>query len=139
MALIQLIFESSLIKNNEQSLASIFNTSRRRNRENQISGAVILSGTDFIEVLEGESDVVQDTLQRIKDDRRHTLKRVWDEQAIPERNFSRWNSGYRRSNAINDEKLSLSEYYFFDGVDMTFIWEKPSRALEALLNFRACH
>ena len=136
MALIQLIFESSLIRIDESNLTEIFKAGRRHNMNNHITGVVILSGANCIEVLEGERELVSQTYERIVQDRRHSITCRGKERSIDQRTFHRWTTGYRIPNRGRGNGLTLADCYFFDGTDSTFIREGPSVAMKALQNFR---
>lgn len=72
MALVQLIYVSSLVSlDMESELGKILESSVRHNLENGITGMLLYSGGNFIQVLEGDQDKVGETYERILADPRH--------------------------------------------------------------------
>ena len=76
-------------------IASILETSRRRNAENGISGLLLYCDGVFIQFLEGKRDTVQELSKRIGRDPRHRNMMVMLERDAEERAFAAWSMGFR--------------------------------------------
>lgn len=72
-------------------LRELAKVASERNQEDGITGLLILSGTRFLQVLEGPSDKVNATFQRIcRDGRHHDIELLTFESA-PDPCFDTWN------------------------------------------------
>lgn len=74
----------------DASLRLIVASAQMNNRRNDISGVLALAPGLFAQVLEGAPDVIAQTLQRIRQDARHSDLRVVDDTATDSRMFDRW-------------------------------------------------
>lgn len=132
MSLVQLIYVSDLVGENESGIADILKSSVRNNSRNGITGMLLYSRGNFLQVLEGEPGAVQATYDRICLDPRHRNTIELTEEPVLERHFSHWSMGYR---ALGPElAASLPQYapYFQFGFDTSAIKAKPGVALEML-------
>jgi hypothetical protein len=71
-------------------LGDIFTTARRKNRDLGVTGALIVAGDAFAQVLEGEEPVVRELYATITEDDRHDGLAVLEEQHVAGRTFGRW-------------------------------------------------
>lgn len=80
-------------------LITLLMNSRANNRRAGITGLLLHDKGRFIQILEGESDVVRDRYTRIAADPRHRDISILLEQDGPDRKFPKWTMGYK---ALND-------------------------------------
>lgn len=73
-----------------EELGEIFTASRRGNQARGITGALVISGDAFVQVLEGGEALVRELYAKIGQDPRHEQLSVLDEQPDAERVFGRW-------------------------------------------------
>lgn len=71
-------------------LGELFSAARSHNKKNGITGALLLSNESFVQTLEGEQDVVQELLGRIRADTRHDQLKILDTGLVDGRVFARW-------------------------------------------------
>ena len=71
-------------------LGTLFTAARSNNKDKQISGALLLSDTHFVQTLEGDETVVRDLFAHIERDQRHDAVSVIEEGTVDERVFARW-------------------------------------------------
>lgn len=69
---------------------SIVETSRTRNAERDITGALTYNGRNFCQLLEGEEIAVRDLVAAIQGDPRHSGFKIIDEKRIDARAFQDW-------------------------------------------------
>jgi len=69
---------------------SILESSIKNNSENGVTGVLIATTTDFLQVLEGEFEAVNATFERISKDSRHANIQLISFTEIEERRFSEW-------------------------------------------------
>ena len=92
MPLCRLVYKSQTswdILSNEV-LQKLAINSERRNRENGITGLLVLSGETFLQVLEGESEPVNQLYRNIIQDKRHQDVTLISYESISQRSFEDW-------------------------------------------------
>ena len=71
--------------------------SMQSNRAINVSGILMAIGNYFLQVLEGEEEVVDKLLAKISKDQRHKDIRILYRGAFPDRIFGQWSMGCIRS------------------------------------------
>ncbi|MGR8932416.1 MAG: phosphate-starvation-inducible PsiE family protein [Gammaproteobacteria bacterium] len=77
-------------------LVDILNTARLNNASLGVSGMLLFTGKEFIQVLEGEEKIIDDLVAQIKKDPRHKNFRIIERKPIAERQYSDWTMGFKR-------------------------------------------
>ncbi len=97
MALYQLIYQSKATKKlTDADLAQLLEKARVFNQQYQISGILLYGHGSFLQMLEGDDDVVRALYYlRIANDPLHTNVRVLKEGEVPNRLFDRWAMAFR--------------------------------------------
>jgi hypothetical protein len=72
------------------ALGDIFATARRNNREQEITGALVVADGAFAQTLEGDEAAVRALYARICEDERHDDVTLLAEESVDERTFGRW-------------------------------------------------
>jgi hypothetical protein len=80
----------SLIGADPERIAAIVSSSIRWNAEVEVTGMLWADGKSFAQVIEGSSDEVGLTMDRIRTDRRHADIEVLLDRAIILRQFGEW-------------------------------------------------
>ncbi len=93
-------------RDSDGSLDDICAVSRRRNEEQDVSGALLYSGQYFAQVLEGEETAVRVIMSSILRDERHLSVAVLTDQAISERRFKGWTLAFARRSAFLNAQLA---------------------------------
>ncbi len=132
MSLVQLIYVSDLVNQNEAELGPILESAVRHNREDGITGMLLYSGGNFLQVLEGERSKVLGTYERICLDPRHRNITVLTEEEVPERQFSNWSMGYKQLGEKDIARFPKYAPYFQFGFKASSFNAKPGVALELL-------
>ncbi|MFM1907862.1 MAG: hypothetical protein RLZZ591_1539 [Pseudomonadota bacterium] len=135
MEFTQLIYVSDLVDRNEGELGPILESAIRHNREDDITGMLLYSGGNFLQVLEGSKDQVDQTYKRICRDPRHANIIVLMEEKVTERHFGDWSMGYRQLGADDVEKFPKYASFFQFGFKSANFKAKPGIALEMLKLF----
>ena len=86
------------------SLLSILNPSMKRNAVLDVTGLLLYSSGNFLQVLEGPQTVVEDLYGRIRRDARHRGVTILLQGRIPGREFADWSMGFRNLN-LESEKM----------------------------------
>lgn len=132
MTFTQLIYVSDLVNKNEAELGPILESAVRHNREDGITGMLLYSGGNFLQVLEGAQEQVHSTYKRICQDPRHRNTTVLTEEEVPERHFADWSMGYKQLGAEDIAKFPKYAPYFQFGFKAVAFNAKPGAALELL-------
>jgi len=78
----------------ETELLEILGSCRKNNAELNITGMLLYHDGNFIQVLEGEEDVVVALYEKISQDPRHENVLTYVKQPIGQREFSDWEMGF---------------------------------------------
>ena len=106
--MLQLLYVSgALAKMSKADIDEILAVSRRNNQRLGITGMLLWADGVFIQVLEGEPDVVRTLYRRIQADDRHRNLMLVLEQMADKRLFTQWSMGFKTLDAENsaDKKL----------------------------------
>lgn len=117
-----------------QSLASLLQSVRVKNEQLGLSGMLLLAGTDFFQVLEGPSHVVDATFATITSDPRHKRVTKIIRESIPHRFFKDWTMGFSK---VSNEDLATilgRNDFFSEGRCLAEL--NPGRAKQLLDAFR---
>ncbi len=116
-----LIYVSSAVKlMNHDELLLLLDQARKKNQELGATGMLLYQEGNFMQMLEGEKEIVLDLYEAIKKDDRHrgVIKVLTDE--IGERNFKDWSMGFFNMdetgvlpnyNDYIDENLTLKSFH----------------------------
>jgi len=78
----------------EDEIRAILATARRRNKADNVTGALLFTASGFAQVLEGMRDVVERTFDRINADPRHADVTVLSFTPTERRSFPDWPVGF---------------------------------------------
>lgn len=137
MSYTQLIYVSDLRDKNqdEGELSNILESAVRHNTEDDITGMLLYSDGNFLQVLEGNKEAVQKTYDRIHLDPRHKNILLLTEEEVDERHFTNWSMGYRRLGKEDIAKFPSYAPFFQFGFKADDIKAKSGVALEMLMLF----
>ena len=94
----QLVYHSkptSLFEDDDCSYILI--QSRENNPKNGITGALLFTGSHFVQALEGPEDVVRRLYQKVAKDQRHTEVTCIFAEEIDEAEFGPWSMAFERT------------------------------------------
>jgi len=100
MPLLQIIYMSNLVDNDEAQIAPIVESARRNNSKNEITGMLLYSAGHFMQVLEGDPAAVKATFDVIRQDPRHDSIFILDELRVGRREFGAWSMGYHQVTSL---------------------------------------
>jgi hypothetical protein len=78
----------------QRELRAIVSAARANNKGDNVTGALLFTGTGFAQVLEGPREVVERTFERIAMDRRHADVTVLSFTPTQQRSFPDWSMGF---------------------------------------------
>jgi hypothetical protein len=104
--LINLIYGSSATQlMSNDALLELLKKAREKNRRLGITGMLLYRGGNFLQVLEGERDVVIGIYNVIKADKRHHLIELIAERPVSQRGFGEWEMGFVHLDTIDLTKV----------------------------------
>lgn len=93
--LVSVLYTSTArVEFDEAMLADLLAASRSSNERLEVTGMLLYRRGRFVQVLEGSSAAVDDVLNRIRADDRHSDVRVLIEEPLAQRVFADWSMGY---------------------------------------------
>jgi hypothetical protein len=136
MSLVQLIYVSSATHPlSDDELDKILESSVRHNTTSNITGMMLYSEGNFLQVLEGSEAAVEETYQRICQDPRHTNFFLISKEEIPQREFSAWQMGFRRLSKLDAENTPSYAPLFEKGFDSQQLSAQSGLAAEMMRQF----
>jgi hypothetical protein len=137
MELITLVYVSSAAGTLKDSyIQDILRYSRESNGRKGITGLLLFKGGNFMQILEGDSQVVDDLYLKIIDDPRHTGLITLLRQPIESRNFSDWKMGFKDIGKLTEEEKSgWSDYLDHPLNDLKYV-SNPNMAYILLESFK---
>ncbi|WP_282031454.1 BLUF domain-containing protein [Winogradskyella eximia] len=94
MSLRQIIYTSQASEQfNKRSLLDLLHTSRGYNTIDNISGVLMHRDGYFLQIIEGEQDVIENLFQRLNNDTRHKNIKMILDRSVESRLFSNWAMG----------------------------------------------
>lgn len=83
----------------EADLLALLQQARARNQHQQVTGALVYGQGQFMQVLEGEQQVITQLYEHIKQDSRHRNVFKLADKEIAERHFPEWGMAFAGGNA----------------------------------------
>ncbi len=120
-----------------EQLVSLLAECRQKNERHQITGMLLHNQQDnFIQVIEGQRDMIESLYEKICLDKRHDYVACLGRREIKEREFADWSMGFQE---IEDAKgVELPGFNDFMQAKQTedYLHQHPGFALSLLLYFR---
>ncbi|MCG6119891.1 MAG: BLUF domain-containing protein [Blastomonas sp.] len=91
----QLLYISTVSPGETVDLETILAIARRNNRAAGITGLLMYNGKRFLQVLEGPSEAIEATFDRIRRDPRHRGHVLLARKTVERREFGDWSMGFK--------------------------------------------
>jgi hypothetical protein len=91
---------------------------------------------EFLQILEGEKEVVLKLLETIKADNRHKRLNLVHEKEVSERGFKEWNMAFANMESIDKTKLKGISDFLEKGYTHELATENPSWAAQIMETFK---
>ncbi len=95
----------------DEDLAAIHQSARHLNALDGISGLLLFDGARFLQIVEGAEDAIDNLVERLRMDPRHSAFEVRDERYVEHRSFPDWSMELVRVSAgfrnARDEVASI--------------------------------
>ncbi|HEX8307060.1 MAG TPA: BLUF domain-containing protein [Allosphingosinicella sp.] len=94
----------------DRELAEIHQSARHFNALDAISGLLLFDGSRFLQIIEGTEDAVDNLVERLRMDPRHSAFEIRDERYMEQRSFPDWTMELLRVSAgFGDAKGEVAE------------------------------
>lgn len=87
----------------DDGLADLLRVARARNRHRHITGVLLYKNDSFAQVIEGPEPAIDELLEKLKADPRHTNVTALLRDQINQRRFDQWAMGYATTDAVPDD------------------------------------
>lgn len=121
------------LEEQRDNVSSILAVAQKNNRDLGVTGALLWSGDYFCQVIEGDSDTLEDLFETIQMDSRHKEVTVLHFEPIDRRSFSEWAmamAGYETTTRFDIEGIRTSK----DEILMHETGKNLVNVLEQLVN-----
>jgi hypothetical protein len=71
-------------------LEDIHRTAREQNALDGITGLLVFNGTHFLQIIEGSEQAIEELIERLRKDPRHTGFEIRDKRKVEARSFPDW-------------------------------------------------
>lgn len=88
---------AATVEFSEDDLVALLGKARANNQRMDVSGMLLFHQGTFIQVLEGDQEVIESLYARIEDDGRHEDPRILLREDEVERSFGEWTMGFLRA------------------------------------------
>lgn len=106
MPLVSLIYASTAThKMSRQEIIDILDKSREKNKKLDITGMLLYKDGNFLQVLEGDDEVVTELYETIEADPRHIGKQLVLKRPIQERTFGDWQMAFVDLDEVDPNQL----------------------------------
>jgi hypothetical protein len=130
-SLISLVYASRSTEHfHEHDIPDLLQQVRIANAKQEITGILLYICGSFLQVLEGQPEMVDACFSRILTDQRHTQLRLITKESIPERAFEGWTMMHKTLDPIEAGELIGEADYFTSPTWRTQL--DPSRAKKLL-------
>ena len=135
--MICLVYVSSAIRGlSNDDINSIVKTSEVSNKILNITGLLLYKGGNFMQLIEGDSEIVHILQIKIKDDIRHTGMITLLSENITHRNFENWSMGYQDIDSLMGNDREVIKPLIIGEFDSEIYRKNPYRALDLLKAFK---
>jgi len=93
-------------------IAALLTQARANNERDGITGALLYHRERFIQIVEGDDEIVRERFATISTDPRHRSVRMMREKRILERQFPQWTMGFREVSDESVKQLAGFEDFF---------------------------
>lgn len=89
----------------QRDLEDILHSSAHNNQRDGLTGALVYSGSIFVQILEGEAQALDTLMAVLRTDKRHDAVTMVARETVAARRFASWSMAYRRVDGLAAEQL----------------------------------
>jgi hypothetical protein len=135
--LVSLTYVSSALKPLSQTeLYDLLQMAREFNAAHGITGMLLYKDESFLQTLEGPWNEVQNLMQKIQQDPRHTGILRLPTRMVRERQFKDWTMGFRNLNTLSSAEMEAFRPYLSASLADEKFLDEPAAAYKLLRFFK---
>ena len=104
----------------------ILEIAEKYNSENKITGCLLYYKYQFIQILEGEEETIEELYAKIKHDKKHFNVNLLYRNEINERTFPQWSMAFKKLSESTLEELSGTMLFEDNLIRFSEITNKPT-------------
>ena len=132
-----LIFSSRAFRAlSHDDLFLLLSQSRNNNQHLDITGVLLYSHNMFIQLIEGDKDVVLELYEKIKNDVRHRNVKLELTAKVEERIFPDWSMGFYEADETEKHNIPGFTRFLEFGFDISPLCKGGNNSLRPLLDFK---
>jgi len=119
-----------------EDLMALLKHAREKNARLQITGLLVYHNGEFMQLIEGEKEIVQSLWKTIRLDDRHIAARIVYDGPIKERGFAEWTMGFRDLGDADPKELEGFSGFLDNGFTSEVVAENPSLARKLMVSIK---
>jgi hypothetical protein len=122
----------------DADIVDMLKVAREKNARLGVTGLLVYQKRtrEFMQILEGEKQVIFDLLETIIADKRHQSLHLIYDGVIPARNFKDWSMAFAELESVDKSKLEGISEFLEKGYTHELVKEKPSYATSLMQTFK---
>ena len=121
MSILTLVYISDATQDFSQAeLQSLLKVCRSNNEKIGITGMMVYAGGKFLQILEGEPEVINTLMEKLEKDQRHANIVVMNSDLLAHRHFDQWSMGFKVASAqsVANELAGYIDVYDGDKLEI---------------------
>jgi len=114
---------------NSEDILNILKTSREFNIENNITGCLLYFNNEFIQILEGEKNIVKYLYGKIEQDKRHHHVMLLVQNEKESRSFTNWGMAFYDPGSRRDDDVD-KQLFIKNFTALSTLTDKPTHAVK---------
>lgn len=137
MTLRRVIYGSAAVVDfSEAALERLLENARANNERRSITGLLLYADRNFLQIVEGPPEQIDELLEVIQGDRRHQGVYIMVDEAIEQRDFPDWQMGFRRLESFESELPGFAALLESEQASEEFLATLSKRVVKMIESFR---
>jgi len=120
----------------DRDLTALLVQARNDNERLAVTGMLLYRSATFLQVLEGDENIVNAVFEKIARDSRHNPPKVILTGHRATRQFPNWSMGFTNLSGFTEQNLPGFSEFLSEGFNTEEMSRQPQRAYQLLLRFR---
>lgn len=120
----------------DRDLKALLVEARRNNERQGITGLLMYHHGSFLQLLEGEEQVITDVYDKIRRDPRHARVTQLYSHVLAERHFSDWSMGFVNVDNMDKDKLPGLSDILSSEFDVSALRQLKAASIDIMLYFK---
>lgn len=120
----------------DKQIVNLVKVSQKSNEQLGITGILLYSGGNFMQLIEGKESAVETLYEKIRQDHRHRDVTLLFREKITQKNFDNWLIGYRNIDNLRKIDPDLLTPFLDEDLNFASYIKNPHRSLQFLEVFK---